>query len=59
MNTCISINSITLEKLIKRCKLTSNGTQGIVKAAQQRSSTWSVLNKLARKIEFRESNNTK
>ena len=56
MNNCFSINSITLGKLIKRYKLISKGKKEIVKAVQKRSSTWSVLNRLARKIEFRESN---
>ena len=56
MNTCISINSISLGKLLKRYKLTSNGRQEIIKAAHKRYSTWSSLNRLARKIEFKDSN---
>ena len=56
MNTCISINSISLAKLLKRYKLTSRGRKEIIKAAQKSSSTWSSLNRLARKIEFKESN---
>ena len=56
MNTCISINSISLAKLLKRYKLTSIGRKEIIKAAQKSSSTWSSLNRLARKIEFKESN---
>ncbi len=56
MNTCISINSISLGKLLKRYKLTLKGKQEIIKAAQKRYSTWSSLNRLARKIEFKESN---
>ncbi len=59
MNTCISINSISLGKLLKRHNLTSNGKQVIIKAAQKRYSTWSSLNRLARKIEFKESNKNK
>ena len=59
MNTCISINSISLGKLLKRYKLTSNGKQEIIKAAQKRNSTWSSLNRLARKIKFKESNKNK
>ena len=55
MNTCISINSIALEKLLKRYKLTSKGKQEIIKAAQKKYSTWSGLNRLARKIMFKES----
>ena len=59
MNTCISINSIALGKLLKRYKLTSKGKQEIIKAAQKKYSTWSSLNKLARKIVFKESKITK
>ena len=59
MNTFISINSITLGKLFKKYKLTSKGKQEIIKAAQKRYSTWSSLNRLARKIEFKESNKNK
>ena len=59
MNTCISINSITLVKLLKRYKLTSRGKKEIIKAAQKRYSTWSDSNRLARKIEFKESNKNK
>ena len=58
MNTCISINSISLGKLLKRYKLTLKGKQEIIKA-QKRYSTWSSLNRLARKIEFKESNKNK
>ena len=55
MNTCISINSIALGKLLKRYKLISKGKQEIIKAAQKKYSTWSGLNRLARKIMFKES----
>ena len=56
MNTCISLNSIALGKLLKRYKLTTKGKQEITKAAQKKYSTWSSLNRLARKIVFKESN---
>ena len=59
MNTCISINSIALGKLLKRYKLTSKGKQEIIKAAQKKYSTWSGLNRLAREILFKESKITK
>ena len=55
MNTFISINSIALGKLFKKYKLTSKGKQEIIKAAQKRYSTLSGLNRLARKIVFKES----
>jgi hypothetical protein len=56
VNTCISLNSIALVKLLKRYKLTSKGKQEIIKAAQKRYLTWFSLNRLARKIVFKESN---
>ena len=59
MNTCISINSIALGKLLKRYKLTSKGKQEIIKAAQKKYSTLYGLNRLARKIVFKESNTIK
>ena len=58
MNTCISINSIALGKLLKRYKFPSKGKQEIIKAAQEKYSTRSGLNILARKIVFMESNIT-
>ena len=58
MNTCISINPITFNKLLKRYKLTSKGKQEIIKATQGKYSTWSGLNRLAREIVFMESNIT-
>ena len=54
MNTCISINSIALGKLLKRYNLTSNRKPEIIKAAQKIYSTWFGLNRLARKIEPKE-----
>ena len=56
MNNCISINSISLGKLLKIYKLTSKGKQEIIKEAQKRYSTCSGLNRIARKIKFKESN---
>ncbi len=55
MNTCISINSIALKKLLKRYKFPSKEKQEIIKTAQKKYSTWSGLNRLARKIMFKES----
>ena len=47
------MNSKTLGKLLKRYKLSTRGKKGILKAAKIRSTTWSGLNRLARKIEFK------
>ena len=55
MNTYISLNSIAVGKLLKRYKLTSKGKQEIIKVSQKKYSTWSGLNRLARKIMFKES----
>ena len=55
MNSSISIKSKILGKLFKRYKLTTRGKQEIIKTAKIRSTTWSGLNRLARKIEFKES----
>ena len=50
-----SINSKTLAKLLKRNKLTSIGKMGILKTAEKRSAYLSILNRLSRKIKFKES----
>ena len=55
MKSYISINSKKLGKLLKRYKLITRGKEEILKAAKIRSTTWSGLNRLARKIEFKES----
>ena len=54
MNSCIYINSISQEKLLKRYKLITRKKQEISKAAKKRSATWSFLNRFFRKIEFKE-----
>ena len=53
MNTCNSANSIKLGKLLKRFKLTSKDKQTIIQKAQKDYSTWSSLERLARKLEFK------
>ena len=55
MNNFISINSKILRKLLRRYKLTARGKQEIIKVAQKRFKNCSGLNRLARKIEFKES----
>ena len=52
MNNCISINSMFVGELLKRYKLTSRGKQEIIKAAQERYSTLSRLNRIVWKIKF-------
>ena len=50
-----SINSKTLAKLLKRYKLTLIRKMGILKTAEKRYVYLSTLNRLARKIKFKES----
>ena len=55
MNQLTLVNSTTLGKFLIRYKLTSSGKHEIIKKAKKKSLTWSGLNKLARKIQFKES----
>ena len=53
MKSYSAINLKNLGKLLKRDELKARGKDGILKSAKIRSATWSVLNRLARKIEFK------
>ena len=53
MKSYISINSKNLGKLLRRHKLTIKGEQEIIKTAQKSSIDASSLNRLVRKIEFK------
>ena len=55
MNTCNSINSIALGKLLKKYNLTPKNKQELILLAQRKTATWSGLYKLARKLEFSQS----
>ena len=55
MNTCNSINSIVLGKLLKKYNLTPKNKQKVILLAQRKTATWSGLNRLARKLEFKQS----
>ncbi len=55
MNTCNSINSIAIGKLLKKYNLTPKNKQKVILLAQRKTATWSVLNRLARKLEFKKS----
>ena len=55
MNTSNSINSIALGKLLKKYNLTPKNKQKVVLLAQRKTATWSGLNRLARKLEFKQS----
>ena len=53
MNTCNSINFIALGKLLKKYNLTPKNKQKVILLAQRKTATWSGLNRLARKLEFK------
>ena len=55
MNTCNSINSLALGKLLKKYNLTPKNKQQVILLAQRKTATWSGLNRLARKLEFKQS----
>ena len=55
MNTCNSINSVALGKLLKKYNLTPKNKQKVILLAQRKTATWSGLNRLARKLEFKQS----
>ena len=55
MNTCNSINSLALGKLLKKYNLTPMNKQQVILLAQRKTATWSGLNRLARKLEFKQS----
>ena len=55
MNTCNSINSIAIGKLLKKYNLTPKNKQKVILLAQRKTATWSGLNRLARKLDFKKS----
>ena len=55
MNTCNSINSIALGKLLKKYNLTPKNKQKVILLAQRKTATWFGLNRLTRKLEFKQS----
>ena len=55
MNTCNSINFIDLGKLLKKYNLTPKNKQKVILLAQRKTARWSGLNRLARKLEFKQS----
>ena len=55
MNTCNSINSLALGKLLKKYNLTPMNKQQVILLAQRKTATWYGLHRLARKLEFKQS----
>ena len=54
MNTCNSINSLALGKLLKKYNLTPKNKQQVILLAQRKTAIWSCLHRLARKLEFKQ-----
>tara|TARA_B100000902_G_C26833968_1_gene680102 strand:- start:227 stop:418 length:192 start_codon:yes stop_codon:yes gene_type:complete len=55
LNTCNSINSIALGKLLKKYNLTPENKKKVILLAQQKTAMWSALHRIARKLEFKQS----
>ena len=55
MNTCNSINSLALGKLLKKYNLTPKNKQQVILLAQRKTATWSGLHRLARIVKFKQS----
>ena len=49
------INPLALGKVLKRYNLTPKNKQQIVLLSKRKTSTWSAIHKLARKLEFKQS----
>ena len=54
MNTCNSINSLGLKKLLEKYNLTPKNKQQVILLAQRKTATWSGLHRLARKLKFKQ-----
>ena len=54
MNTCNSINSLALGKLLKNYNLTLKNKQKIIPLAQRKTATWSALHRKAKTLEFQQ-----
>ena len=52
MNTCNSINSLLLGKILKKYNLSPKNKQKIILLAQRKTATWS--GRQARKLEFQQ-----
>ena len=59
MNTCNSINSLALGRLLKKYCLKPKDKQQIILFAQRKTATWSGLHRLARRLEFKQSEENK
>ena len=49
------INPLALGKVLKKYNLTPKNKQQVVLLSKRKTSTWSAIHKLARKLEFKQS----
>ena len=49
------INPLALGKVLKNYNLTTKNKQQVVLLSKRKTSTWSAIHKLARKLEFKQS----
>ena len=49
------INPLALGKVLKKYNLTPKNKQQVVLLSKRKTSTWSAIHKLARKLEFKKS----
>ena len=54
MNTCNSINSLALGKLLKKYNLNSKNKKQVFLLAQRKAATWSSLHRLAKRLQFKQ-----
>ena len=54
MNTCNSINSLALGKLLKKYNLNSKNKKQVILLAQRKAATWSSLHRLAKRLQFKQ-----
>ena len=49
------INPLVLGKVLKKYNLTPKNKQQVILVSKRKTSTWSAIHKLARKLEFKQS----
>ena len=54
MNTCNSINSLALGKMLKKYNLNSKNKKQVILLAQGKEATWSSLHRLTKRLQFKQ-----
>ena len=54
MNTCNSINSLALGKVLKKYNLNLKNKKQVLLLARRKSANWSSLYRLARRLQFKQ-----